>query len=123
MSGGTYEYVAAYVNNEHQNLKNGLSLVNGAAYTKDVYTKGSEDDGETNYNANSSKYGDAVYETSSGSSGSWYRDYSYIPYLRSPFFVRGGGYYNGTVAGLFHFGYEEGNAIGDHGFRPVLIVL
>ena len=90
MSGGAWEYVAGYVNNGHGNLTNyGSSLVNGDAKTKNVYSKASSDSYENNYNANSSKYGDAVYETSTNGSGStsWYGDYSYFPYASNPFFL------------------------------------
>ena len=130
MSGGAYEYTAAYVANNNGSLtSNGASLVSGAAYTKDVYTKGSADDRETNYNANSSKYGDAVYETSnhySSSNGSWYGDYSYFPCLDSPFFIRGGSCYDMSSAGLFYFDKYGATFViynGDFGFRPVLVTL
>ena len=82
MSGGAWEYVAGYVNNGNSSLTSyGSSLVNGDAKTKNVYNKASSDNNTNNYNANSSKYGDAVYETSTSGSGStsWYGDYSYFP--------------------------------------------
>ena len=125
MSGGAWEYVAGYVNNGNGNLTSyGSSLVNGDAKTKNVYSKASSDSYENNYNANSSKYGDAVYETSaSGSSStSWYGDYSIFPYASSPFFNRGGGYGDGTGAGVFYFSGNDGS-ISDASFRPVLAVL
>ena len=126
MSGGAWEYVAGYVNNGNGNLTSyGSSLVNGDAKTKNVYSKASSDSYENNYNANSSKYGDAVYETSaSGSSStSWYGDYSYFPYTSNPFFGRGGDYNGGTNAGVFFFdGYNGGGDIYDS-FRPVLVAL
>ena len=126
MSGGAWEYVAGYANNGHGNLTSyGSSLVNGDAKTKNVYSKGSSDNATDNYNANSSKYGDAVYETSaSGSSStSWYGDYSDFPYTSDPFFIRGGYYYNGTVAGVFYFYNNYGNSFSGYSFRPVLVVL
>ena len=125
MSGGAWEYVAGYVNNGNGNLTSyGSSLVNGDAKTKNVYSKASSDSYENNYNANSSKYGDAVYETSaSGSSStSWYGDYSIFPYASSPFFNRGGGYGDGTGAGVFYFSGNDGS-ISDASFRPVLVAL
>ena len=127
MSGGAYEYTAAYVNNGNSNLtSNGASLVSGAAYTKDVYTKGSADDRPTNYAAAASKYGDAVYETSNNyqtNNGSWYSDYSNFPCSTRPFFVRGGLCTNTSIAGLFSFGSINGNAYSLDGFRPVLVAL
>ena len=126
MSGGAWEYVAGYVNNGHGNLTSyGSSLVNGDAKTKNVYSKASSDSYENNYNANSSKYGDAVYETSaSGSSStSWYGDHSYFPNADWPFFSRGGVYSNGTNAGVFYFNYYSGVSNGSISFRPVLVAL
>ena len=127
MSGGAWEYVAAYVNNGNSNLTNyGSSLVNGDAKTKNVYSKGSSDSRDNNYSANSGKYGDAVYETSANgnsSSSSWYGDYSNFPGTSYPFFIRGGNYYNGTDAGVFCFGSNSGNSDSDNSFRPVLVAL
>ena len=128
MSGGSWEYVAGYVNNGHENLTiYGSSLVNGDAKTKNVYSKASTDDNTNNYNANSSKYGDAVYETSSNSASpwnlSWYGDYSYFPDTRGPFFRRGGNYYSGTVAGVFCFNDNIGFGTSDDSFRPVLVAI
>ena len=89
MSGGAWEYVAAYVNNGNTNLtKYGASLVNSSdARTKNVYTKASTDSYENNYQQNKGVYGDAVYETSTSGSGakSWYGDYSNFPYTERSF--------------------------------------
>ena len=127
MSGGAWEYVAAYVNNGNSNLTNyGSSLVNGDAKTKNVYSKGSSDSRDNNYSANSGKYGDAVYETSANgnsSSSSWYGDYSYFPHTSSPFFLRGGAYGNGTSAGVFYFYSNTGDSYSGSSFRPVLVAL
>ena len=125
MSGGAYEHVAAYVNNGDSSLTNyGSSLVNGDAKTKNVYSKASTDNAANNYNANSSKYGDAVYETSTkgnSTTGSWYGDYSNFPDTSGPFFSRGGTYY--ANAGVFYFGSYSGNSNSSASFRPVLVVL
>ena len=127
MSGGAWEYVAAYVNNGNSNLTNyGSSLVNGDAKTKNVYNKASSDNNTNNYNANSGKYGDAVYETSANgnsSSSSWYGDYSNFPYTDWPFFYRGGDYSDGADAGVFFFDYYNGNSNSNYSFRPVLVAL
>ena len=126
MSGGAWEYVAGYVNNGHGNLTNyGSSLVNGDAKTKNVYSKASTDNNTNNYNANSSKYGDAVYETSTNGSGStsWYGDYSYFPTSSSPFFERGGNCNDGTGAGVFYFSNGNGVSYSNYSFRPVLVAL
>ena len=127
MSGGAWEYVAAYVNNGNTNLtKYGASLVNSSdARTKNVYTKASSDSYENNYQQNKGVYGDAVYETSTSGNGttSWYSDYSYFPNASSPFFQRGGGYANGSSAGVFYFNFDNGYGSSDYSFRPVLVAL
>ena len=127
MSGGAWEYVAGYVNNGNSSLTSyGSSLVNGDAKTKNVYSKASSDNNTNNYNANSGKYGDAVYETSANgnsSSSSWYGDYSNFPYTSIPFFRRGGSYANGADAGVFYFDSNYGDSYSDNSFRPVLVAL
>ena len=127
MSGGAWEYVAGYVNNGNSSLTSyGSSLVNGDAKTKNVYSKASSDNNTNNYNANSGKYGDAVYETSANGNtgnGSWYGDYSDFPYTSGPFFERGGIYDNGTSAGVFYFYSHNGDSHDNTSFRPVLVAL
>ena len=127
MSGGSWEYVAAYVNNGSNSLTSyGSSLVNGDVKTKNVYSKGSSDSRDNNYSANSGKYGDAVYETSANgnsSNSSWYGDYSYFPDTSGPFFERGGYYGSGTNAGVFAFAHINGSYNSDISFRPVLVAL
>ena len=125
MSGGAWEYVAAYVNNGNSSLTSyGNSLYTSTdSKTKNVYAKGSSDNNSSNYSANAGVYGDAVYETSANgnsSNGSWYGDYSYFPYSSSPFFARGGSYNDGSIAGVFFFGSGSGNGSSDS-FRPVLV--
>ena len=126
MSGGAWEYVAAYVNNGNSNLDNGSSLVNGDSKTKNVYEKGSSDNSSSNYSANTGVYGDAVYETSTSGSGttSWYGDYSGFPSLDWTFFCRGGDYGSGSNAGVFCFVSGTGSGTGStFSFRPVLVAL
>ena len=126
MSGGAWEYVAAYVNNGNSNLTSyGSSLVNGDAKTKNVYSKGSSDSRDNNYSANSGKYGDAVYETSTNGIGitSWYGDCSVFPDTSNPFFERGGYFSYGAFAGVFCFGNGDGASDGNRSFRPVLVAL
>ena len=127
MSGGSWEYLASYVNNGNGNLtKYGISLVNGETKTKNVYSKGSSDSQSNNYNTNSGKYGDAVYETSTNgntSNSSWYGNHSDFPRMGVPFFERGGSCDTGTTAGVFAFCYFDGDKFGNISFRPVLVAL
>ena len=127
MSGGSWDRVAAYVNNGHANLQTyGKSVVDGAAKYKEVYEQGASDTQELNYGKAASKYGDAVYETSNGyssSSASWYSDYADFVNTSWPFFDRGGGSYNTTGSGMFAFSSVTGNAYNNHGFRVAVPVI
>ena len=115
MSGGAWEYVAGYVGNGGSYAS---SLVNAPARYKDTYSS---------YTAPTSggHYGDAVWETSSSSSGSssWYSDYSGFPFSDTPFFLRGGGCSHGSDAGVFYFDDGDGNAWDGDSFRVVVPVL
>ena len=126
MSGGAWEYVAAYVNNGNSSLTSyGNSLYTSTdSKTKNVYAKGSSDNNSSNYSANAGVYGDAVYETSANgnsSNGSWYGDCSDFPHTSNPFFIRGGGYNGGSYAGVFYFNDNDGSSHSYYSFRPVLV--
>ena len=132
MSGGAWEYTAAYVNNGNSSLTSyGGNLVASGTASKyrNVYAKGSSGTKELNYGQSTpanGKYGDAVYETSdqySSSSGSWYSDCSGFPYSDYPFFLRGGVYYCTADAGVFYFSDNDGTAESISGFRVVVPVL
>ena len=109
MSGGALEIVAACYKGYTS------KLTTNADYLKyiDVYDK-----------YDSSKFGDAVFETSFSSTGSksWFSDYSRFVGLYCLVFLRGGGYFNGSGAGLFFFHYNNGDSYNDYGFRPVCVV-
>ena len=112
MSGGAYEYVAAC----YTGYTNKLTANTNSAYINkyiDVYDRYS-----------SSKFGDAVFETSysSSSSTSWFSDYSGFVSSNYPVFLRGGYYSNGSDAGLFGFDISSGDCYSRVGFRPVCVV-
>ena len=112
MSGGAFEYVAAC----YTGYTNKLTANTDTAYISkyiDVYNS-----------YGSSKFGDAVFETSSSSSGSnsWFSDYSYFVNSSYPVFVRGGYYDHGSTAGLFSFNYDGGDGYSGSSFRPVCVV-
>ena len=139
MSGGAWEYVAAYVNNSYtqsggNSYNYGQSLIDSvnAGNTKyaDVYSIGSSDSYSNNYTASdpstsTGHYGDAVWETSNSGTGanSWYSDYSYFPSASGPFFHRGGGCSDETGAGVFFFSNYGGNGSTGRSFRVVVPVL
>ena len=86
-----------------------------------------ETDKKANYQANSNKYGDAIWETSRNDAGitwglSWNNDYANFPSLEYPFFLRGGHFVSGSGAGVFALGLASGGASYYYGFRPVLAV-
>lgn len=113
MSGGVYELVAAcYTNVKTNKLTSNTESTYINKYI-DVYSV---------YDI--SKYGDAVYETSSLSndSNSWFKDHSKFVYLSNPLFARGGLFTNGANAGLFNFFYHNGDVHGSYGFRTVCVV-
>lgn len=126
MAGGAWEELAAYIDNEEgrENLNNyGSSLINAPSYAKDVYSASAEDNRVNNYQANSNRYGDAIWETSNNGEGSslWYNSYMDFLHTTSPFLYRGGSY--GHVPSIYSLGANTGYA-GDsrHGFRVVLAV-
>ena len=130
MAGGTRERVAAYVNNNSENLTNithGKSLYEAKNKYKDVYKVASVEDYTNNYNANSDKYGDAVFETSlnveNPYNSSWNEDYSYFPHADTAFFKRGGYYGDGSFAGIFAVLESNGAESKESSFRSVLTVL
>ena len=132
MSGGAFEFVAAYLANGHSNLNNygsslaSTSVTSNSQSTKyvTVYQKGSSDSQVDNWNAYKALInlrGDAMKETASSYSDktSWNGDYSKFPYSNAPFFVRGGYYGDGSEAGAFYFYYAYGPAGSYGGFRVV----
>ena len=119
MSGCAWEYVAGYL--QGVNTSYGSALVGADPKYSDVYTS------YTAPSASTKLYGDAVYETSSSVSSpytnSWYSDYSDILNSDTPFFIRGGRYGEGTLAGLFCFDGNLGNGWARGSFRVVVPVL
>ena len=132
MSGGSWEMAAAYVNNRHNNLTNGTSLVNAANRYKNVYTATATDGTDSqagNYNLSTpanGHYGDAIYETSSDGNGiahSWYKDYSYFAYSGVPFLGHSSDFSTTSDSGIFYFFSYDGKAYTNNGFRMTMSVL
>lgn len=122
MAGGAWEYVAGYLS-KITALTNYTTLASVDPKYKDVYA-GTSSNGTTNYNANTGKYGDAVYETSSSggsSTGSWDSSYSFFPDSIRPVFKRGGHASDTRLAGVFAFDYSTGGADTGYSFRPVVL--
>jgi prepilin-type N-terminal cleavage/methylation domain-containing protein len=123
MSGGTWEYTAAYVNNTPA-ATYGSSIVNADSKYKDVYEVGISDTAGNNYAVALYKKGDALYETSAStdSVSAWYTAYSYMVRTNEPWCVRGGEYGNTTSAGIFAFHTLSGTTFAYAGFRSILLI-
>ena len=95
LSGGAYEYVAAYYN---ESASSSLTNNGGSFASKN----GQSTEYATAYTGTSAssayKPGDATYETSG-----WYGDNAVFVNSTNPFFVRGGDYPDGSYAGVFYF--------------------
>ena len=137
MSGGTWERTAAIVNNGNDSgnlntygkaIMNALNNGKSSEYVT-VYPTGEskgqslDDASKSNYAANTKIYGDAIRETSTAGLGqtSWYSDYSYFVGAYNPFFLRGGGCWSTSGAGLFCFDRSGGVSNYSNGFRSVLV--
>lgn len=132
LAGCDYEYISAYLANDHENLKQyGQSITQydkkSTKYTT-TYQTGNEDTATENYNVHKNfesvkKYGDAIFETSESSSDesqtSWQSGLSQYPYVTTPFFMRTNPY--DTDASMFGFKFQNGAPHFKIGFRVVLI--
>ncbi len=128
MSGGSGEYVAAYVPESEKDKstfsKDELKTIDEKYF--DVYDK------EIKLNSYDKMIlGDATgemgpfdnYEDEDNENrwhNRWYADWSYLADDILPWFARGGAYLHGVVAGQFYFNRYVGAVNGDAGFRIVL---
>ena len=119
MSGGAYEYVMGNMSSTADtytfyNSSAGFasSWYNDYSNQKYVntYANGTTRNDQSAYNRG--LLGDATGEVvlSNGGTGRWYNDYMGFPYSSNPWFRRGGSYYYGSDAGVFHFDYVNGGA-------------
>ncbi len=122
MAGGAWEYTAGCLSEITANT-NYTTLASADPKYKDVYL-GTSEDRNTNYDVNSRKYGDAVYETSNFGdhiTGSWNASYSYFPVSSYPVFARGGRAVDGEYACVFAFSSDIGQPNTSSSFRPVVL--
>ena len=112
LSGGAFEYVAAYYNDGNKNyLNNGSSLINeeNKRYTGKYKGMTLNIDYVT---------GDATYETNG-----WHEEYGAFLSENRPFFARSGSITNSSYAvGVFFFDVNDGNAYFSGTFRMCLVV-
>ena len=111
LSGGAYEYVAAYYNGSS-------SLSSGSSFASQNGTSTEYATAYTGTSASSAyKPGDATYETSG-----WHSDDASFVDSYVPFFYRGGYYGSASIAGVFYFGHVSGYSYGSISFRMCLAV-
>ena len=121
MSGGSWEYKMGHMVDlsnhfDPSNANNWSTTSTPLAKYYDSYT----------YNNSKTKYtrgrlGDATVEMApTGTTGNWYSNYAYFPFLTSSWFLRGGSYGNGTGAGVFAFDGYTGAEFDYFSFRVSL---
>ncbi len=136
LSGGAWEYIAAYIDNGYEGLK-----TNGGGSDKDIYGsrnskyktvyENDDIDKAQNYSQEYSnkhyaltlkRRGDAIYESSNSGYGNdaWNLNASFFPQNDIPFFIRGGDYRGASGMGLFSFNGYSGSSNNSEGFRVVL---
>ena len=118
MSGGAWEYMAAYRSGTVGSSGLTVDTINANSNYFDIYNSSSTD---TSYNYRI--LGDATGEMGPITSynSSWYQDYAYFVSSSDPWFKRGGSYNDTSVAGVFDFANTAGDANGWHGSRLVLV--
>jgi hypothetical protein len=122
MAGGAYEHSMAVLNGNVGS--SGLSVMPDLKYY-DSYVVGSPSSScDANYEANSNKKGDAIYETSTNAYGNsgWYGDYSGFMYYtpNNTWLLRSGFSDGGVGSGIFLF--SANNGANTCSFRVILIV-
>jgi hypothetical protein len=124
MSGGAWEYVAAYI--DGKTSSSGFSTTSGdlTTYAKylDVYNA-SSDTNTYNYRILGDATGEMgpFYKIGSSYYNNWFQDPSGFVSSSDPWFNRGAGYSSGTNAGRFNFSRSNGSA-DSLGTRLVLAV-
>ena len=127
MSGGAWEYTAAFNDTDTNNYesKYGSSFASTTNSSTKYATKYSNNT-TTSYGTKIyevGKIGDGTKETySESSSYSWNpnNDYTYFAYSSGPFFIRGGLFLDGSDAGVFSSLAYDGSSSSIDSFRVVL---
>ena len=134
LSGGAWEYTAAYIDNGYLGLKQNGGETEEDLYGsrnskyKTVYSHNASDKGNdynamysnNNYKLSLGVRGDSIFETSNSGYGNegWEGSAAFFPQGDIPFFIRGGDY-NSSV-GLFSFNGYSGSSNSGESFRVVL---
>ncbi len=129
MSGGAGEYVSAGLTTK---IDEEIKILNGfEEKLVDRYKQAeNEDSGNGNYTILTTRYGDAIYETSAGAwTGvvgtnfkSWNYDVSAFIESQYAFLLRGSNKTRKENTGIYSFGREAGTEYDWAGFRPTIVV-
>ena len=133
LSGGAFEYIAAYILNEtgaeyRSAYGSSFATVTTSTEYVTIYpynsTSDTSNDNWSEYNKyRTTRFGDAVLETSTVGSGynAWNGDEIVYPYADRPFGIRGGVYDSAEdAAGMFMFGRTSGSNGENYTFRTVM---
>ena len=127
MSGGAWEYVAAYMKDTYKD--SGFDASSISSYNSKYFDIYPSDSSWKSYNKRI--LGDATgemgpfyyYQDKDGNNrihNSWFGDVSFFVDASYPWFGRGGDFTNGVLAGLSYFDRDAGGALGWAGFRLAL---
>ena len=137
--GSAWEYIAAFINNGYPRMQefggsDQYYLTTNYKNTKykTIYNSSSTDDGKgkynnamatLNYESNSMKRGDAIYETSNSGYGSdsFNSNSSFFMQEDIPFMIRGGDFASSTAAGVFAYNATSGQTNASNTYRVVLV--
>lgn len=125
MSGGTYEYVATYINDDTGSRLSSTSYAKALADADNRYKEMfdvAEATDVLNYNATADiTKGLAFHETSTSATGgnAWYSNYSYYLQPNNPVVLRGGLFNASSAAGMFAFYRIYGGTVSTVGWRAV----
>lgn len=123
IAGGSWEMVAAYINNGSAALSNLGTLVTADAKYKDIYQYGPDTEAN-NLALTANKKGDALFETSSGigADTGWHGASVGFSFVDSPSLIRGGRYNNGSRSSVYYSASFYGGYKNSRTFRPIIAV-
>ena len=136
MSGGSYEYVMGVLADSSGKPRSGNSTDYNSGFNGTVYNEGADEAYTLGVAFPASKYydlymnsdpmtacnGGVCYGHALSETANWYNDYAYFVNSDFPWFMRGGRYGDGAVAGAFYFGSDNGYAYDRSSWRSVLVV-
>ena len=113
MSGGGEEYVAASYTSDAHLYSSSTHFFSQPANPPYVNNYNFDDPNKCTFAICG---GQALYETNNGTNNNitaqWNGNEMYFVNSSEPWFERGGGYFYGSLAGLFYAGYDNGDASG-----------